>query len=481
VIAECNPRCTVGTIAANVPPAGAFFGQAFGLDSEMSDYVIVVPKLDELNALRWAFQLEPGVPDKRTPSGIELYRRDFRFGQVTFALLDKQTNTYSSILTAEIIASETPRLIFLTGTALGHPAKAPIGSVLVSDGVIDISEKRYGDDGREIFVPREHPKSDELTLDAKGYIARSFDKDRAQAYLRSMARKPILVRGTKRIADFIEQHDPSVMCETIVSGNEYRMGPSTAPMADIWGQAPKACAYDMEAAGFALAASISKVHWLVVRGISDHGTTDTKSEYHRTVAAGLAGRFLFNFLDTGLARAARLALVEEPATTLPQLRDEAYRLDGSWVGAMAYLDDNGDVVVFCEEAEFVQEGVNVQGVIKSRRFQGSPRHDTLEYRVSFSIARHGHAGGVWSETVAARRYFGVMLGVFDEDSTVLAGTWLGTHRLGVRRGFFKWYNTTRDGQETAVRRNPDELVAELISSFTDDRLQTYNDACRVAS
>jgi hypothetical protein len=237
----------------------------------------------------------------------------------------------------------------------------------------------------------------------------------------------------------------------------------------------------MEAAGFALAASNNGVQWLVVRGISDYGTPDTKSTYHRAVATGLAARFVSEFLQNGLVRAARLpALPEEPATTIPLLRDEAYRLDGTWDGAMAYMDDDGKPVVFSERAEFTQDGSNVHGVIRSQKMAGSPRHNELEYRVSFSIARHGYAGGVWSETVAARKYFGVMLGQFDEDSTLLAGTWLGTHRSGVRRGFFKWYNTRRDGIASPIPVDHDAIATALLSSFTQDVPRGYNDCCRVA-
>lgn len=100
----------------------------------MSDYVIVVPKQDELLAVEWAFGTPLRIPDERTPSGIELYRRDLPMGTITFALLDKQTNTYSFILTADVIAKESPGLIFLVGTAMGNARRVPVGSVVVSDG-----------------------------------------------------------------------------------------------------------------------------------------------------------------------------------------------------------------------------------------------------------------------------------------------------------------------------------------------------------
>lgn len=219
----------------------------------------------------------------------------------------------------------------------------------------DISEKRCAEDGQPSrYVPRGPTKSDELTLDAKNFIARNFTQDKTNSTLRSMVRKPTLMkRGTKQINDIIALR-PSVICEPLIS------------------------------------------------------------------------------------RAAGIPKFQEPASTIPLLRDEAYRLDGSWMGAMAYLDDEGNPVVFEERAEFIQVGMDIQGVVRSQRVCGLPKHETLEYRVSFSIAKHGYAGGVWSESIAARKYFGVMLGHFEEDSSILAGTWMGTHRNGVRRGFFKW-------------------------------------------
>src|ERR1700753_254533 len=78
----------------------------------MAEYVIIVPKQDELIALEWAFHTRLDRPEERTRPGVKLFRRYFPFGSVTFALLDRQTNTYSSVLTAGVIAQETPRLIF---------------------------------------------------------------------------------------------------------------------------------------------------------------------------------------------------------------------------------------------------------------------------------------------------------------------------------------------------------------------------------
>jgi hypothetical protein len=74
----------------------------------------------------------------------------------------------------------------------------------------------------------------------------------------------------------------------------------------------------------------------------------------------------------------------------------------------------------------------------------------------------------------------VMLGQLEGDSTVLSGTWLGTYRGGVRRGYFKWHNTRRDGSSNHAP-DKDAIIAELLASFTADRQRAYNDACRVAS
>jgi nucleoside phosphorylase len=445
----------------------------------MSDYVIVVPKQDELFGVEWGFDTSLSRPDARTRSGVELYRRDFPFGSVTFALMNRQTNTYSSVQTADVIARETPWLIFLAGTALGHAERVPVGSVVVSDGVIDISEKRYTDLGREHYISHGLLRSDALTLDARDFISRTFTNERVHALMRSMARKPNLLRGSRKVSEFVARHNPVAVCEPIVSGNEYRMTGAGQEVDQVWAHAPTARAYDMEAAGFALAASFSAVPWLVVRGISDHGTIETKSDFNRRLAAGIASRFLFEFLRGGLGRAKKLPELPEPSTTIPLLRDQAYRLDGAWKGAMAYLDDDGSPVVFEEEAEFIQDGDNVQGTVTSRKIAGLSRHDELEYRVSFSIARHGYAGGVWSETVATRKYFGVMLGEFGEDSTVLSGTWMGTHRGGVRRGFFKWYNVDRADKSKGMTVGLESTVADLVGSFTDDIQRSYNDACKV--
>jgi nucleoside phosphorylase len=434
----------------------------------VSDYVVVVPKQDELFAVEWAFGTTFGRPDRRTGSGVELFRRELEIGDITFALLDRQTNTYSSILTAEVIQSEAPRLAFLVGTALGNSSKAPLGSVVVSDGVIDISERRYGDDGQSVYIMRNTKRADALTHDANAFISRHFTETVAQACIRSMARKPapLVTGGLKQLNEFVAQNQPKVVCEAIVSGNDYRMSRNEGLANDLWRQVPVAYAYDMEAAGFALAADFNALQWLVVRGISDHGHPGAKDDLNRQIAAGVAARFLADFIRDGLVRAAAESEpIAEATTTIDLLRDEAYRLDGTWQGVMVYFDDNRESVIFEDHAEFKQTGSTVQGTVESRKIRGEFRHDELEYRTSFAIAKHGYAGGVWSDTTATRRYFGVMLGQFEEDSTVLLGAWLGTHKEGIRKGLFKWYNTSRDGQRNNLSIDSEQIGSQLIDQL----------------
>jgi nucleoside phosphorylase len=428
---------------------------------------VVVPKQDELFAVEWAFGTTFHRPDQRLNSGVELFRRQFEMGDITFALLDRSTNTYSSILTADVIRSEAPRLAFLVGTALGNPSKAPLGSVVVSDEVIDISERRYADDGQSVYIMRNTKRADALTHDANAFISRHFPADTARTYIRSMARRPapLITSGVKLLNEFIARNQPQVDCETIVSGNDYRMSRNEQLANDLWRSVPVAYAYDMEAAGFALAADYNELQWLVVRGISDHGHPETKGDLNRRVAAGVAARFLAEFIRTGLVRAAEGEPGVEPTTTIALLRDEAYRLDGTWQGVMAYFDDHRRPVVFEDHAEFKQSGSNVQGLVKSRKIRGVFRHDELEYRTSFAIAKHGYAGGVWADTTATRRYFGVMLGQFDEDSTVLQGAWLGTHKEGIRKGLFRWYNTSRDGLRSDLIIDRQQIGSQLIDEL----------------
>jgi len=429
---------------------------------------VVVPKQDELFAVEWAFGTTFHRPDQRLNSGVELFRRQLKMGDITFALLDRQTNTYSSILTADVIRSEAPRLAFLVGTALGNPSKVPLGSVVVSDGVIDISERRYADDGQSVYIMRNTKRADALTHDANAFISRHFTAAAARTCIRSMARRPtplITSGGSKQLTEFVAQNQPKVDCEAIVSGNDYRMSRNEELANDLWRQVPVAYAYDMEAAGFALAADCNELQWLVVRGISDHGYPETKTDLNRQVAAGVAASFLAEFIGTGLVRAAGGEPGAEPDTTIAQLRDEAYRLDGIWQGVMAYFDDNGEPVFFEDHAELEQSGSAVQGLVKSRIIRGTFRHDELEYRTSFAIAKHGYAGGVWSDTTATRRYFGVMLGQFDEDSTILQGAWLGTHKEGIRKGLFKWYNTSRDGLSNDLSIDSLQIGYQLIDQL----------------
>jgi nucleoside phosphorylase len=438
----------------------------------MSEFVVVVPKQDELFAVEWAFGTTLKRPDVIMGSGVELYRRQFPMGTITFALLDRQTNTYSSILTGEVIKSETPRIAFLVGTALGNPSKVPLGSIVVSNGVIDISERRYTDEGQSVYRTRETQRADELTHDARDFISRRFGQAAVHACIRGMTRRPtpLLSGASKALNEFVSTHRPSVFCEVIVSGNDYRMSRLEGLANDLWHQVPVAYAYDMEAAGFALAAYVNYVPWLVVRGISDHGNPASKSDLHRQVAAGTASRFLAEFIEGGLERSADVSPSAEPSTTIALLRDEAYRLDGSWRGVMAYLDDVGEPVIFEDRAEFTQNGSTVHGKVQSTKLQGDFRHPQLEYRMSFSIAKHGYAGGIWADTTATRRYFGVMLGQLGNDSTVLQGAWLGTHKEGIRKGLFVWHNTARDNTVHEYSLNSLRIGWGLIAQLRQETL-----------
>jgi nucleoside phosphorylase len=439
----------------------------------MADYAIIVPKHDELRSIEWAFGTSLREPDERTPSGIELYRRDLPAGRITFALLDKQTNTYSSLLTADVISRESPRLVFLVGTAMGNPRQLPVGAAVVSGEIFDISEKRLLVDsgGSTRYVPRGPLSSNELALDARDFIARHFTPGRTQSVLRAMNRRPALLsRSSGRIGEIVAA-GPTVVCEPIVSGNEYHMDSHEASASAIWDQIPVARAYDMEAAGFALAAHYNSVPWLVVRGISDHGTTATKSTENRSAAAALAGRFLAEFLARGLLRAGRL-LEQRQASGISTLRDATHRIDGTWWGVMAYFDNDEKVVAFEEHAELTRSGAEISGIVSSRRIVGNPRQDTLEYRVAFSIAKHEYLGGVWSET-AGKDYFGVLLGRFDQVNGALSGTWLGTHQSGVRRGLFTWKYVRRDGRPTGLSVDLDAIARELTGRLTDDKINDF--------
>jgi hypothetical protein len=108
----------------------------------MTDQVIIVPKLDEVMAVLHVFGVpENAQPDERLSNGVHLWRTSVA-GETTIALLNRQTNTNAGPLTLSVLHHENPAQIYLLGTALGNPAKAPLASVFAASGVTDISERR---------------------------------------------------------------------------------------------------------------------------------------------------------------------------------------------------------------------------------------------------------------------------------------------------------------------------------------------------
>lgn len=260
----------------------------------MSQVVIVVPKYDELHAISWAFGQDLSAPEETTPSGTRIYRRSVGGVSVSFAFMDCQNNTNSAVVAAEVLQKEQPRAVFLVGTAMGHPTKTSLGSVIISKSIEDIVERSHLGKNEVTWKNVPRGSSPDLNLRARNFAKEQFKRPQITQAFREA--RTLTEFGSQALNLFVKTHKPEVLYEDVASGNDYFMG-EASEMAnnDLWKTFTKVRAYDMESAGFARIAEVYKVPWLVIRGISDFGFD--KSNDHRILAAAMAGRFLAKFLD----------------------------------------------------------------------------------------------------------------------------------------------------------------------------------------
>jgi nucleoside phosphorylase len=306
----------------------------------MSRIVIIVPKFDELQAVRWAFGKDLSRPDETLPSGVRIFHRDVHEIPVSFALMDSQNNTNSAIAAASVFLTENPSLAFLTGTALGRSGRVDIGDIIMTRNVREIIERRM-EGGRWYWINNQIPSSPELNLPARQFCSESYNQDRLTDLAWEAAREMRVASDTE-INSFFRNRHLRVHYEDLASGNEYFMD-REEPAQQLWNTLQTVRAYDMESAGFAYAAtSFGSIQWLAVRGISDFGTEDSKSELHRAIASALAARFLSDFISylkrTGTIAADDPARKSQRSTILYTLDDHGVQRFHEMVDGASQVD-----------------------------------------------------------------------------------------------------------------------------------------------
>lgn len=439
----------------------------------MADIVIIVPKRDELAGVLNVFGVAIGARSEETlSSGIEIYRITTAEGlAITIALLGRQTNTNSGILTLDVIHRENPLQIYLVGTALGNPNHAPVASVFMASGIMDISERRPSPEDPYGWQPKGPYEHQLLSGAASNFVQNAYwAPENRRRFFKELELPPNL-RGEyyERTIEQVQTDLPYIASELLLSGNEYIMlfqPRNDQTTQSIWEKFSAYRAYDMEAAGFRLAADSANVPWLVVRGASDHGTRETKAD--RVFAAAAAAKLLKDFIVSGAndLQAIRARRPRFAGTGM-------LRVDREFRGFMGYHDDAGNLVIYEDNCDFENLGNVIIADVDSQLIEGPDATVSLHYTADFTLAKNLFAAGTWAEENSDGNYFGSLSGVFEHGRSQIAGVWTGTHGQGIRVGRFRWYNlsvpevradfATRQGRARLLT----QFSAEMESSGTD--------------
>ena len=263
------------------------------------DVSILVPKEDELRAVEWAFSVElrksVGVVAGSTPYyALSLKDRSNNALTIAVVFLGDQGNSISSSVTQDVISKLNPTLFFLTGTAAGRQGEVSIGQVLVSSLIVDAQEWRLDQDSQPRI--RHHEPTRTTVTDAERFIGGGFDRERWIGRLRR-ARKE-LYHSNPPPSDFWDEPTLGAKVSLMGASNYLHVQPKF--LKKLWDLDKRIKTIDMESGGFGQVCKENQVPWLVVRGVSDYGTPESKQERYRVASACAAASFLRMFIENGL-------------------------------------------------------------------------------------------------------------------------------------------------------------------------------------
>ena len=179
---------------------------------------------------------------------------------------------------------------------MGNPDRVSLASVVVSEHVYNLSETKLAPRGRVRFRPRHHEVPGKIRREFGNFINR-MSRDRLRIALKD-ERTPARIIPTNVPAMF-DWDKIVISLEHMTGGTALVLDPRY--VRQLWDHDDRYATYDMESGGFAEAAKRhSGLMWLVIRGVSDYGTEETRVEGLRTLAAYEAALVFRWFIEEGL-------------------------------------------------------------------------------------------------------------------------------------------------------------------------------------
>jgi nucleoside phosphorylase len=313
------------------------------------DIAILVPKQDEFRALEQAFDANFAESSGKLSGGKYYYliecmtRRvnNEHLASIAVVLIGDQGNTIACDVTRQVISELNPSIIFLTGTAAGREGKVDIGSVIASSMVVDAQEWKL--DGKEL--PR--IRHLEPRLATRTDVDRFIDKTLSQRdWLQRIANIPGKIFQRAELVQELWKRPPKAHLGYMASSNYLHKMPKE--LNKIWTIDDRILCIDMESGGFGAAAkSSSERQWLVVRGISDYGTPESKQEEYRVPAAAAAAIFLRMLIEEGLVESHphRIRASESAREKKAHSKDESPEVPSRSMATEAEVPEKTEVTI----------------------------------------------------------------------------------------------------------------------------------------
>jgi SAM-dependent methyltransferase len=267
------------------------------------DVCVIVPKDDEFRAHLEVFGVDGSVdelPDL-CPDRYPFVVTTLGELRVLLLCMQHQSNTHAANATREVLDVVRPVHIYLSGTALGNPRRAPLGSVRVSDHIDHVEQ--WVEDGASKrprwahYQPPKHVRRD---------LGSFIEKHRQDGVLRQVVAAHLMTAEPETWESLLRMSHLTAEMGYMVTDNALVRDDG----ARFWDLDERLASYDMECGGFAsVLDNEPSVAWAVVRGISDHGTDKANADDGmRHVASLAAASFLRSFIQEGLLRSHPRAL-----------------------------------------------------------------------------------------------------------------------------------------------------------------------------
>lgn len=431
------------------------------------DVCVLVPKDDEFAAHLQVFGIEDLIdelPDL-CPDRYPLVLTTVGDLQVVLLCMQNQSNTHAATVTREVLDLLRPAHIYLSGTALGNPRRAPLGSVRISDHVDHVEQwVEEGASKRPRWAHYQPPKH--VRRDLGSFIVKNRDGGSFRQVMAGhlMSIFPDSWEELMRNSNLAPEMSYMVTDNALVRDDGAR----------FWDLDERLASYDMECGGFAsVLDNEPTVAWAVVRGVSDHGTDKAGAERGmRQVASLAAALFLRSFIQEGLLRSHPRALKPALMSTT-RLSDEQHYVAHS---ATDYFvrrihDDHGiDLPI-----DRLHRSVLLEDIAVHLELKGIPHDDAMRYLKDLRTSYFDEKYADYTYDVDIRGYFeGYWQTEFREFMASYGYEDLSSHRiLGIGCGNgIELEHILRDQQHPpslTVVDLSERMLTQLGSSFPDSR------------